>query len=185
MRPRSVQHCMNVVLGLTLQSGRIAPAVYEEQPAESAAKGVPQEKYAGEFMRGRGPGAANMCCTRHSFAEITANIRPYKFGRMLPTAEAGPARERGPRAVLGNDVLHSESPIGLPEPRATVRSCGKPHLLLHQRHRAPSRQPRSRTRLQGLSGAAQRGGSTQTGKPGREKPITEVRLRGRRHQVML
>ena len=31
---------MNVVLGFTLQSGRSAPAAYEEQPV-SAAKGVP------------------------------------------------------------------------------------------------------------------------------------------------
>ena len=97
---------MNGVLGLTLQSGRIA--VYEEQSAVSAAKGVPTGEVPWRIQARQGTG---------------------------------------------------------------------------------SRKARSRTRLQGLSGAAQRGGSTQrgiqTGKPCREKPITEARLRDRRHLVML
>ena len=61
--------------------------------------GSQQQQHDRKIRHGRAPGAANMCCTSRSFTENTATIRPGNLGQPLPTAETGPARECGPRAM--------------------------------------------------------------------------------------
>jgi hypothetical protein len=75
-----------------------AQAAYEERSAVHAPWGCQQEHHARKFRHLRAPGAANMSCTSRSFAENMATFSPGKLGRPMPTDEAGPARDCGPRA---------------------------------------------------------------------------------------